>query len=63
MMEVNGAAQKAAPLRAFQMTKEQRRLAMPYVTSCLDDVRQHFGDAIIRIKADENGHKVEWVKK
>lgn len=43
------------------MTKEERRALMPLVTAFVDDMRKAFGnDAIIYIKAVENGFSVEW---
>jgi peptidase E len=45
------------------MSKQQRRAAMPIVTAFVDDIRKHFGvDAIVAIKASENGQKIEWRK-
>lgn len=46
------------------MTKEQRRALMPWVTSIIDDLRAAFGDdAIVMIKAQENGQVIDWVKR
>lgn len=43
------------------MTKEERREAMPLVTEFIDEIREQLGpDAIVRIVATENGHRVEW---
>jgi hypothetical protein len=43
------------------VTKQERREAMPLVTEFIDEIRESFGaDAIERIVAEENGHRIEW---
>ena len=41
------------------MTKEERRKLMPESTKFIDDMRENFGE-LVGIKAEENGHVVEW---
>lgn len=46
------------------MTREERREAMPLVYAFISDIRKHLGeDSIVSIKAEENGHKAAWTKR
>lgn len=41
---------------------ERNRKDMPTLTPFINDMRKAFPGQIVRIKASENGHVVEWVK-
>lgn len=43
------------------LTKEKRRQLMPECTKFIDEFRSVFGE-LNYIKAEENGHSVEWRK-
>lgn len=46
------------------MTKEERRKLMPWTTAIIDDLREQFGpNAIVMIKAKENGQVIKWEKR
>lgn len=43
------------------MTREELRAAMPLCTKFIDEIRKEFGE-VVYIKAQENGHEIEWGK-
>lgn len=54
-------AAKAMPTKP-DMTKEERRKAMPYTSEFIDWFRAEFGDPV-EIRASENGHEIDWRRK
>jgi hypothetical protein len=43
------------------MTREERRRAMPESSKFIDWIRSEVGnDQVVFIKAQENGHSIEW---
>lgn len=45
------------------LTREERRIAMPEVTNFIDDMRAGFGCDPVFIDAHENGHRIAWGKR
>lgn len=49
----------AAHQQTRQLTKEERRKAMPYTSEFIDWFRAEFGEPV-EIRASEGGHSINW---